>query len=154
MVSVIARIEFLLLSKRYKFPCFAFVCLYVYMWERLRYGLNGRGAGKGKIYLLSTSSRPALGPIQPSIQWAPGAPSPGVKRTGREADHSLQLMPRQRQSFPTFPLKYREVSGQIHAPAPLSPGKEFSVPIGYESEWVLLLFNCLLLLDAVSIETM
>jgi hypothetical protein len=31
----------------------------------------------------------ALGPTQPPIQWIPGAPSLGVKRPGREADHSL-----------------------------------------------------------------
>jgi hypothetical protein len=28
-------------------------------------------------------------PTQPPIQWVPGALSPGVKRQGREADHSL-----------------------------------------------------------------
>jgi hypothetical protein len=33
-------------------------------------------------------SRPALGYTQPPIQWVPGALSPGVKRSGREADHS------------------------------------------------------------------
>jgi len=31
----------------------------------------------------------ALGPTQPPIQWVPGAPPLGVKRPGREADHSL-----------------------------------------------------------------
>jgi hypothetical protein len=30
----------------------------------------------------------ALGPTQPPIQWIPGALSLGVKRPGREADHS------------------------------------------------------------------
>jgi hypothetical protein len=30
----------------------------------------------------------ALGPTQPPIQWVPGALSLGVKRRGREADHS------------------------------------------------------------------
>jgi hypothetical protein len=33
-------------------------------------------------------SRTALGPTQPPIQWVPGALSLGVKRQGREADHS------------------------------------------------------------------
>jgi hypothetical protein len=33
-------------------------------------------------------SRPALGPIRPPIEWVPEALSPGVKRPGREADHS------------------------------------------------------------------
>jgi len=28
-----------------------------------------------------------------------------------------------------------EVSGQLHAPAALPPGKEPSVPIGYEAGW-------------------
>jgi hypothetical protein len=33
-------------------------------------------------------SRPTLGLTQPPIQWVPGVLFPGVKRTGREADHS------------------------------------------------------------------
>jgi hypothetical protein len=44
--------------------------------------------GKGKIFLFSKASRPTLGPTQPPIQWVSGAFSPGVKRPGREADHS------------------------------------------------------------------
>jgi hypothetical protein len=44
--------------------------------------------GKVKNFLFSTLSRPALGSIQLPIQWVPGAISPGVKRPGREADHS------------------------------------------------------------------
>jgi hypothetical protein len=39
--------------------------------------------GRVKNFVFSTSSRPALGPTQLPIQWVPG-----VKRTGREADHS------------------------------------------------------------------
>jgi hypothetical protein len=45
-----------------------------------------RGLG---IFLFTTASRAALGPTQLPIQWAPGALSLGVKRPGREADHSL-----------------------------------------------------------------
>jgi hypothetical protein len=53
---------------------------------------------RGKIFLysvastgvgLSTASRPNLGSTHPSIQWIPGAISPGVKRPGRKTDHSL-----------------------------------------------------------------
>jgi hypothetical protein len=36
-----------------------------------------------------TSSRPALGLTQSAIQRVLGASSPGVKRPGRKADHSL-----------------------------------------------------------------
>jgi hypothetical protein len=44
--------------------------------------------GWDKNFFFSKSSRPALGSTQPPIQWVPGALSPGVKRPGREADHS------------------------------------------------------------------
>jgi hypothetical protein len=40
------------------------------------------------IFLVTTVSRPALGPTQPPIQWVPGTLSLGVKRPAREADHS------------------------------------------------------------------
>jgi hypothetical protein len=51
--------------------------------------LECRGAipSKDKI-LYSTASGLALGPTQPPIQLVPGVLSPGVKRAGREADHS------------------------------------------------------------------
>jgi hypothetical protein len=38
--------------------------------------------------LFSVVSRPDLGPTQPPVQWALGALSSGVKRSGCEADHS------------------------------------------------------------------
>jgi hypothetical protein len=44
-----------------------------------------RGLG---IFLYTTTSRTALRPTQPPIQWVPGALSLGVKRPGHEADHS------------------------------------------------------------------
>jgi hypothetical protein len=44
-----------------------------------------RGLG---IFLFTTASRTALGPTQPPIQWVPADLSLGVKRPGREADHS------------------------------------------------------------------
>jgi hypothetical protein len=40
------------------------------------------------IFLFTTASRTALGPTQHPIQWVPGALSLGLKRPGREADHS------------------------------------------------------------------
>jgi hypothetical protein len=40
-----------------------------------------------EIFLYFTVSRPALGPTQPPVRWAPGALSPRVKRPGHEADH-------------------------------------------------------------------
>jgi hypothetical protein len=33
-----------------------------------------------RIFPLASASRPALGPIQPPVQWVPGVLSPGVKR--------------------------------------------------------------------------
>jgi hypothetical protein len=44
-----------------------------------------RGLG---IFFFTTASRKALTPTQPPIQWVSGALSLGVKRLGREADHS------------------------------------------------------------------
>jgi hypothetical protein len=51
----------------------------------LGYGLDDRGfesrQGMG-IFLFTTASRPALRPIQPPIQWVPGALSLGGKAAG------------------------------------------------------------------------
>jgi hypothetical protein len=54
-----------------------------------------RGLG---IFLFTTASKTALGPTQLPIQWVPGALSLGVKRPGREADHT-QLVPRSKNEW-------------------------------------------------------
>jgi hypothetical protein len=55
------------------------------------YGFDDRGVGVrvpvGSI-IFSTLSTPALGPTQPHIQRVARALSIGLKRQGREADHS------------------------------------------------------------------
>jgi hypothetical protein len=54
------------------------------------YGLENRGSipCMVKILLFSVNSRPAVGPTQSIIQKVPGALSPGLKRAGRETEHS------------------------------------------------------------------
>jgi hypothetical protein len=58
------------------------VCLGVGIATRLRAGFDSRQGLR--IFLSATASRPALGPIQPPVQWVPA-----VKRPRREADHSF-----------------------------------------------------------------
>jgi hypothetical protein len=61
--------------------------------QGLSYGLDDRGyrvqfpAGVG-TFLFTIASRTALGPTQPPIHMVPGAIFSGVKRPGREADHT------------------------------------------------------------------
>jgi hypothetical protein len=63
--------------------------------ELSRYS-NGLGAGSPGFYSrkeqemfpIPTASRPALGLTRPPNQWVPRALTAGVKRLGREADHS------------------------------------------------------------------
>jgi hypothetical protein len=54
--------------------------------------MRGRNSSRGRVknFVYSTSSSPALGPTQPPVKWVLGAVSLGVKRPGREADHSPQ----------------------------------------------------------------
>jgi hypothetical protein len=66
----------------------------------LGYGMDDRGSrlrfpggGGLGVFLFTAASRTVLGPTQPPIQWVSGALSFGVKRPGREADHS-HLVPR------------------------------------------------------------
>lgn len=55
--------------------------------DRLRAGWPRFKSHHGHIFLFMTSGL-ALKPTQPPIQWVWGVFSPGVKRPGREADHS------------------------------------------------------------------
>jgi hypothetical protein len=48
----------------------------------------GLRSGRGLGIFLFTASRTTLGPTQPPIQWVPGVLYLGIKRPGREADHS------------------------------------------------------------------
>jgi hypothetical protein len=55
----------------------------------LGYGLDDRGSIPGTArdcFLFATASRPAQGLTQPPIQWVPRAFTPGVRRSGREAE--------------------------------------------------------------------
>jgi hypothetical protein len=60
--------------------------------------IGGSSPGRGwECFFFTTASRPALGPTQTPIQWAPGALSLKVKRPESEADHShLHLVLRSR----------------------------------------------------------
>jgi hypothetical protein len=57
----------------------------IYVATRLR---AGRPRGRVSIPSRGITSRLALGPTQPSIKWVARAAFPGIKRQGREADHS------------------------------------------------------------------
>jgi hypothetical protein len=53
------------------------------------YELDSRGSNPSRsMFLYSTTSRPALGTTHLLTKSVPGALSPGLKRPGREADHS------------------------------------------------------------------
>jgi hypothetical protein len=51
-------------------------------------GVQFLAGDKDGISFFSSESRPGLGPTQPSIQWLPGAVTPGLKQPEREVDHS------------------------------------------------------------------
>jgi hypothetical protein len=71
-----------------------------------------------------TASRKALGPTQPPIQWVPWALSLGVKRLGREADHSPPSSAEVKECVELYPhslstplwrgAQLKEAQGQLH----------------------------------------
>jgi hypothetical protein len=72
------------------------------------YGLDDRRVGVQVLVrarIFSISSRLALVPSQPPIQWVPGALSWGVKQPGCEADHS-----------PPTSAKVKNVDLYVHSP--------------------------------------
>jgi hypothetical protein len=63
--------------------------LFSELYIKMSVGVLGFDSGRGLgIFLFSTASRTALGLTQSPIQRIPGALFLGVKRPGREADHS------------------------------------------------------------------
>jgi hypothetical protein len=82
------------------------LCIFYY-WLRAEWS-RGRSSSPGRVknFLFSTSSGPFLGSTQPPVQWIPGALSPGVKRQGREADHSPPIKPRLRKRGSIHPLPH------------------------------------------------
>jgi hypothetical protein len=50
--------------------------------------VGGSIPGRSTFFFFTTAFRPALGSTQPPNQRVPVVLSPGVKRPGREADHS------------------------------------------------------------------
>jgi hypothetical protein len=49
---------------------------------------GSRSLSPSRVFIFSTSSRPALGSTQPPIQWVLRARSPEVKQPGSETDYS------------------------------------------------------------------
>jgi hypothetical protein len=72
----------------FSFPCVLHSQLILNVVIALCYGLDDRGFESLGIFLFTTASGQALRPTQPPKRLVPGALSLGLKRPGREADHS------------------------------------------------------------------
>jgi hypothetical protein len=59
-----------------------------------------------KNFLFSMSSRPALWPTQPPIQWVQGVLSLGVNWQGHEADHSSETSVEVKKCVSIHPLPH------------------------------------------------
>jgi hypothetical protein len=64
---------------------YSYIYIYILLCRYSAWLRAGRPKGRssspsrGKVFFLSTTSRPVLGPTQPPIQWVPGALFTGVK---------------------------------------------------------------------------
>jgi hypothetical protein len=67
---------------------------------------------RGKIFLLSTMSRPVLEPIQSPMQWVQAAFSQGMKRPEREADYSPSSSAEVKngEAIPPLPISFHNVT--------------------------------------------
>jgi hypothetical protein len=54
----------------------------------VKYGRQFSAGAMMALLIIVTVSRPALGPTIPPMQWVPEVLTPGLKRPGRETDHS------------------------------------------------------------------
>jgi hypothetical protein len=72
---------------------------------RLRAGRSGFDSWQGhEIFLFSTASIAAMESTRPHIQWVPGALSSGLKRRGRETDHSPPSSAEVKNGWAVLPL--------------------------------------------------
>jgi hypothetical protein len=68
--------------------------------NRRSHGTAPTQAWQGQeFHIFSKAARPILVPTQPRMQWVPGELSPGIKRPGREANHSRQSNTQGQQHF-------------------------------------------------------
>jgi hypothetical protein len=84
--------------------------------------------GKVKNFLVSTSSRPALWPTQPPIQWVPGAFSPGVKQPGLEPDHSPPVTADVKKNIDLYVYSPIRLHGVVLL---ISKGQFYFLPLSY-----------------------
>jgi hypothetical protein len=76
-------------------------------WTSEEWGFDSRQGQE--IFQFSITSRPALGPTQPSTQWLPGSVSMGIKPPGHEAYHppSSSAEDKNDGAIPPLPLRLR-----------------------------------------------
>jgi hypothetical protein len=101
------------LTCKISFVCIYFQCIWATTGVKIAQSVNELWAGRlgfyslqCKIFLFSTVSRPTLGPTQPPIQWVWWSLSLGIKRQGREADHSPPSSAEVKKGGATLPLPH------------------------------------------------